>query len=113
MDLLVAQMIYEFEQFGILAKKMLARVAARLDAILLIFAVHTFLHALEQQSSLVAFEQLVPFAAPDDLDDVPACATEKPFEFLDDFPVAAHRAVEPLQIAIDDPEQIIETFARA
>ena len=37
----------------------------------------------------------------------------KRFQFLDDFAVAAHRAVEPLQIAIDDPDQIVEIFARA
>ena len=36
----------------------------------------------------------------------------KPFQFLDDFAVAAHRAVEPLQIAVDDPDQIVEVLAR-
>ena len=34
------------------------------------------------------------------------------FEFLDDFAVAAHRAVEPLQIAIDDPDEVVEILAR-
>jgi len=32
---------------------------------------------------------------------------------LNDFSIAANRTVEPLQIAVDDPNQIIEIFARA
>ena len=37
---------------------------------------------------------------------------ERGFEFLDDFAVAAHRAVEPLQIAIHDPDEVVEVLAR-
>src|ERR1700679_3490551 len=92
---------------------MFAGVAARLDAIFLIFAVHTFFHALEQQAGLVALKQFIPFTAPDDLDDIPACAPEKPFQFLDDLSIAAYRSVQPLQVAVNDPDQIIEAFARA
>ena len=33
------------------------------------------------------------------------------FEFLDDLAVAAHRAVEALQIAIDDEDEVVEPFA--
>ena len=50
--------------------------------------------------------------APDDLDDVPAGAAEQRFEFLDDLAVAAHRAVEALEIAVDDPDQVVEILAR-
>ena len=35
------------------------------------------------------------------------------FQFLDDLAVAAHRAVEPLQVAVDDEDQIVEPFPRA
>src|SRR5260221_8875733 len=113
MNLFVAQMIDEFEEFGIFAEEMMARVAARLDAILLVIAVHAFFHALEQETAFVARNNFVPLAAPNYLDDVPACATEKSFKFLDNFSVATHRAVEPLQIAVDDPDQIIQAFTRA
>ena len=34
------------------------------------------------------------------------------FEFLDDLAVAAHRAVEPLQVAVDDEDQVVELLAR-
>ena len=34
------------------------------------------------------------------------------FEFLDDLAVAAHRTVEPLQVAVDDEDQVVEVLAR-
>jgi hypothetical protein len=34
------------------------------------------------------------------------------FEFLDDLAVAAHRAVEPLEVAVDDEDQVVELLAR-
>ena len=46
------------------------------------------------------------------LDDVPAGAAERRFELLDDLAVAAHRAVEPLQVAVDDEDQVVELLAR-
>src|SRR4029434_11267166 len=45
------------------------------------------------------------------LDHVPAGAGEQRFELLDDLPVAAHRAVQALQIAVDDERQVVEAFA--
>ena len=36
----------------------------------------------------------------------------KRLEFLDDLSIAAHRAVQALQIAVDDESQIVEVFAR-
>ena len=76
-NLLVGEVVHQFEQFGIFAEEMFARVAARLDGILLVIAVHRLFHALEQQAGLVAREQIVPIGAPDDLDDVPARAAEQ------------------------------------
>jgi hypothetical protein len=35
------------------------------------------------------------------------------FQFLHDLAVAAHRAVEPLQVAIDDEDQVVELLAAA
>ena len=61
---------------------------------------------------MVLGEQRIPVAAPDHLDDVPAGAAEDRLELLDDLAVAAHRAVEPLQIAVDDEDQVVELLAR-
>ena len=103
---------HQFEQLRILAEKMLARVAARLDDVFLIIAVHAFFHALEQQAGLVALDDVVPIAAPDHLDDIPARTGEQAFELLNDFSVTTHRAVEPLQIAVHHPDDVVEIFAR-
>ena len=46
------------------------------------------------------------------LDDVPAGAAEDRFELLDDLAVAADRTVEPLQVAVDDEDQVVELLAR-
>src|SRR5665213_1410179 len=96
-------MIHQFEQLRILAEEMPARVAARLDDVFLVIAVHAFFHALEQKAGRVALDDLIPFGPPNDLDDVPARAAKKTFKLLDNFSVAANRAVESLQIAVHDP----------
>ncbi len=111
-DLVVGQMIHQLQQLRIFAEKMSARVAARLDGIFLVIAVHRFFHALEQQAAGVARKQVVPIGSPDHLDDVPAGAAKKRFEFLNDFAVAANGAVEALKVAVDDPNQVVEVFAR-
>jgi hypothetical protein len=69
-------------------------------------------HALHQDAVLVLREQRIPVGTPDDLDDVPAGAAEVGFELLDDLAVAAHRAVEPLQVAVHDEDEVVELLAR-
>ena len=93
-------------------KNFCAEVGAALDEIFLELAVHDFAHALDQQAVAIVFDDAVPIAAPDDLDDVPAGAAENGFQFLNDLAVAADRTVQTLQIAIDDEDQIVEFFAR-
>ncbi len=34
------------------------------------------------------------------------------FQFGDDLAVAAHRSIQPLQVAVDDEDQIVELLAR-
>src|ERR1700728_2166527 len=54
--------------------------------------------------------EVVPVGSPDNLNDIPAGATEDRFQFLDDFAVPAYRAVKPLQVAVDDEDQVVELF---
>ena len=112
LQLFVRQVRDHLFQLGILAEEVLADVAARADDVFLILAVDDLAHALDEQAGFVARQQRIPVVAPDDLDDVPAGAAEGPFQFLDDLAVAAHRAVQPLQIAIDDEDQIVQLLAR-
>src|SRR4029079_14682421 len=65
-----------------------------------------------QGAVVVAGEQVVPLAARDDLDDVPAGAAEEALELLDDLAVAAHRSVEALEVAVDDEREVVESLVR-
>ena len=90
---------------------MLARVGASLRLEVLVFAVDRFFHAPAQQARRIAGEQRVPAIAPDHLDDVPAGTEEGGLELLDDLAVAAHRPVEPLQVAVDHEHEVVELLA--
>src|SRR5581483_7107187 len=74
--------------------------------------IHDFAHAFDQESRLVASDQIIPVRTPDQLDDVPARAVEEGFEFLNDFAVTAHRTIQALEVAVDDPNQVVQVFAR-
>jgi hypothetical protein len=95
-----------------LTPEVLADVGARLDGVFLVLPVDDLAHALDEQPLVVLLEQRVPLAAPEHLDHVPAGAAEDRFQFLDDLAVAADRAVEALQVAVDDEDQVVELFTR-
>ena len=90
---------------------MFAHVGAVLALEVLVLAVDAFLHALEQQAVGVSRDQPVPAGAPDHLDDVPTGAAERGFQLLDDLAVAAHRAVQALQVAVDHEDQVVQPLA--
>src|SRR5207237_5886913 len=81
---------------------------ARFDRVLLVLAVDDLAHASDEQAVAILGQQCVPLAAPEHLDDVPARAAERRFELLDDLAVAADRTVEPLEVAVDDEDEIVE-----
>ena len=110
-DVVIRHRRDHLQQFGVLAEEVLAHIGPVLGLERLVLAVDAFLHALQQQPIGVAHEQRLPVAAPDHLDHVPAGAAEIGLEFLDDLAVAAYRAVEPLQIAVDDKDQVVEPLA--
>ena len=85
---------------------------AVLGAIRLEVAVRSRVHEVHERAVVVLREQLVPAAAPDDLDDVPAGAAEEALELLDDLAVAADRTVEALQVAVDDEDEVVESLVR-
>ena len=87
-------------------------VRARLDGVLLVLPVDRLAHPAHQQPVPVVGEQPVPVAPPDHLDGVPSRPAEGRLELLDDLPVPAHRPVEPLQVAVDDEDQVVELLAR-
>ena len=111
LELLVGEVLDEAAQAGVGAEEVLPDVGARLGGVLLELAVGRGVHLVEQDAVDVAGQELVPLRSPDDLDHVPARAAEDGLGFLDDLAVAAHRAVEALQVAVDDEDQVVEVLA--
>ncbi len=111
-DVLVAHARHHLGDLRVLAEKVLAHERAVVRLVVLVFAVDRLLHHAQQAPFLVAREQRIPVRSPDHLDHVPAGAAELALELLDDLAVAAHRAVEPLQVAVDDEDQVVELLAR-
>ena len=110
-DVVVGQVGDQRLEFRVLAEEVLPRVGTALGLVVLVFAVDHLIHAALQQAVSVVGEERVPEAAPDHLDDVPAGTAEHALEFLDDLAVAAHRAVEALQVAVDHEDQVVELLA--
>jgi hypothetical protein len=111
-QLIVGEVVDELAQARVGAEEVLTDVGAGLHGVALELAVHRGGHLVQQHAVHVAREQLVPLGTPDDLDDVPAGAAEHGFEFLDDLAVAADRAVQALQVAVDDEDEVVELLAR-
>ena len=111
-DVAIRHMRDKIVHFWVFVEEVKEIVAAVSCAERLILAVDRGGEPAKQRMLLVAREQSVPFRAPQDLDDVPACATEQALQFRNDLPVAAHRPVEALEIAVDDEGQIVEPLAR-
>ncbi len=111
LELLVGEVLDESAQAGVGAEEVLPDVGAGLGGVLLELAVGRGVHLVEQDTVDVAGEEVVPLRSPDDLDHVPARAAEHGLGLLDDLAVAAHRAVEALEVAVDDEDQVVEVLA--
>ncbi|MCY1294757.1 hypothetical protein D9M70_440690 [compost metagenome] len=109
-DVVVGPVRHQRLEFGSV-EEMLAHVGPVLRLEGLVVAVDAFHHAAREDAGLVTRQQRIPLAAPHHLDHVPARAAELGLEFLDDLAVAAHRAIQPLQIAVDDEDQVVELLA--
>jgi hypothetical protein len=110
-QLIVAHILDHPEQSRIAAEEVLANVRAGLDRVALPLAVDGLVHCLDERAVEVLCEQRIPVARPDHLDHVPAGAGVDRLQLLDDLAVAAHRSVEPLQVAVDDERQVVERLA--
>ena len=108
----VGEMLDELAQPRVGTEEVITDVRTGLDGVALELAVDGGVHLVEQHAVDVTGEQLVPLGTPDDLDDVPARAAEHGLELLDDLAVAAHRPVEALEVAVHDPDQVVELLTR-
>ncbi len=109
-DFLVGHALDTLEQLRVSTEEMLAHIGAVFGLVVLVFAVDGFVHAALHAAVFVSGEQWVPQAAPDDFVHVPVGAFEHAFQLLDDLAIAAYRAVQTLQVAVDDEHQVVEIF---
>src|SRR5690606_33049171 len=109
----VAHAADHFEKLRVFAEEMFSNKFAVVRFVGLVLAVDGFFHDAAQNAFFVASQKRIPVSAPDQLDNVPAAAPEIALELLDNFAIAAYRAIQTLQIAVDDKNQIVELFARS
>ncbi|MCY1224120.1 hypothetical protein D9M72_362650 [compost metagenome] len=111
-DLVIAQVRDHVLGLRGLPEEVLADEPAGFGLVGLVVPVRGLVHDLHQGPVVVLGQEVIPFPAPDDLDDVPARAAEERFEFLHDLPVAAHRPVQALQVAVDHEVQVVQVLVR-
>ena len=109
-DLLVSPVGNQRGGFRIFTEEVLANVRAIFGFEGLVVTVNGFVHQLNQLTAGVFTQQLIPTTAPDNLDNVPAGTGEDTFQLVNDFAVTGDRAVQTLQVAVDDEDQVIQFF---
>ncbi len=109
-DLFIAHASNQPGQGFVLSKEVFAVIGAVLGGKGLELAIDGLRQRTHQQAVIVPRQQRVPVRAPDQLDHVPASSLEQRFQFIDDPPVAAHRTVQALQVAVDHPSQVVQPF---
>mmetsp|Transcript_54040 Transcript_54040/g.116059 ORF Transcript_54040/g.116059 Transcript_54040/m.116059 type:complete len:200 (+) Transcript_54040:1600-2199(+) len=110
-ELVIAQVSHAVQQTVFLEDVLPHESSIRLGVEALTISVRGLLQRLNQGAIFVSLDELVELCAPDDLDDVEACTPIGALVFLHNFRVAAHRTVEPLIIAVDDEDHVVQAFA--
>ena len=107
----VGVILDHFQEARISPENVLADVCAGLHGKLLRFAVHHFSEALDEKAINILLKERIPIRSPEDLNAIPTGATECGFEFLNDLSIAADGAIQPLKVAVDNENKIVEFFA--
>ncbi|CAB4585279.1 unannotated protein [freshwater metagenome] len=92
------------------SEEVLTDVSTRFGLIRLEVTVGGVVHQIAERTVVILAQQFVPFAAPHNLDDMPTGTAEKRLQLLNDFSVTANRAIESLQIAVNDKREVVEAI---
>ena len=92
-------------------EEMIAHISAVFRFIGLIIAVEAFIHTRFELVVGIARQECIPAATPNHFEHIPTGTAEVAFQFLNNLAVAAHRAVEALQVAVDYKNQVVQAFA--
>ena len=110
-EVVICEVRHHGSQARVGAEEMIADVVARFGGVSLIGAVYGGVHLVEQHAVHIGVEKLVPAGAPDDLDHIPARASENALQLLNDLAVASHGAVKALKVAVDHPDEVVQPAA--
>ena len=110
-DVLVGEVFHHLGQLRVFAEEVLTGIGRAVALEVLQVAVNGFVHDALHQAVLILLEQRIPHAAPDHFQYVPASSPEYAFQFLDNLAVTTHRAVEALQVTVNDKDQVAQVFA--
>src|SRR5450759_3850210 len=112
-EVVIREVLNQLAETWVRPEEVLSNVGPAGDRELLEVAVEGGVHLLDEDALDIAGEEIVPLPRPDHLDDVPTGPAEGRLQLLDDLAVAAHRPIEPLEVAVDDEGQVVEAFARS
>ncbi len=110
-NLIVAPVCNQCGGFRVFTEEVLTYVGTIFRFEGLVVAVNGFIHQLDQLAAGVFTQQFIPTVTPHHLDHFPAGATEDAFQLVDDLAVAGNRAVQTLQVTVDDEHQVVQFFA--
>ena len=112
-NLLVGHALRQPCQLGVLAKKGVSVKAAVFGGKSLHLPVYRVGKGFGQCACGITGKEAIPVAAPDQFDNVPASPGKQLFKLVNDAAIAAHRAIKALQVAVDDPDQVVQPFTRS
>ncbi len=95
-DLVIAPSGHHRSSSRILTEELLTNISAIFRFESLEVAIRCAIHQLDERAIAILGEELIPFTAPNDLENVPPSATEERFELLDDLSISTDRAIESL-----------------
>ena len=107
-DILIRQVFHHLQGFWIATEEVFTGPGTAFVLAILIVAVHGFIHQLLQNAVFILCEQRIPMATPGHFQNVPACATEHAFQFLNDLAVTTNRAIQTLQVTVHHKHQVIQ-----
>ena len=107
----VGEVGHHLAQAWVWTKEILANVCTALNGQALEFAINGGVEFVQQHTVNIFGEKFVPLGSENDFDDIPSGTTEHSFKFLNDFAVTSHRAIESLQVAVHNKDQVVQMFA--
>src|SRR5699024_5302345 len=107
-DFLVRHICDEFLGGRGASEEVLANETTVFSLICLVVTIWGLVHNTNEFTRVIGFQQWVPFATPQYLDDIPASTAERSFKFLDNLAITANLAVQTLEVTVDDKRDVVQ-----